>query len=118
MKALIPIAVLFACGAEPDAPTLSHFNKPVMFNTPEADAILKSMQIFPKHNPWNEDISSRPVAANSRQMVERIGANKRFAYNLDMSFIIVPADQKKVELKLVGYPDESDKGPFPIPDDA
>jgi hypothetical protein len=32
--------------------------------------------------------------------------------------VIVPPDQKKVDLKLVTYADESDKGPFPIPDNA
>jgi hypothetical protein len=35
-----------------------------------------------------------------------------------MGFILVPTDQKKVEVKLVGYPDESDKGPYPVPDNA
>ena len=34
-----------------------------------------------------------------------------------MTFILVPPDQKRVDVKVVGYPDESDKGPFPVPDD-
>ena len=29
----------------------------ILFNTPEADAVVSSMQIFPVDNPWNEDIS-------------------------------------------------------------
>jgi hypothetical protein len=33
-----------------------------------------------------------------------------------MGFVIVPPDQKKVPVKLTGYPDESDKGPYPVPD--
>ena len=33
-----------------------------------------------------------------------------------MGFILVPPDQKKIDVKIVGYPDESDKGPFPVPD--
>ena len=39
-------------------------------------------------------------------------------YNDDMGFILVPPDQKKVDVKIVGYPGESDKGPFPVPDNV
>ncbi len=92
--------------------------RPVMFNTPEADRILAKLQVFPRDNPWNEDISRLPVLKNSKQMIAGIGADKRFAYNLDMSFILVPGDQKKVPVKLISYPDESDKGPYPVPDNA
>jgi hypothetical protein len=35
-----------------------------------------------------------------------------------MSFILVPPDQKRVPVKLVSYPDESDAGPYPMPDNA
>ena len=117
MKALLVIAA-FTCHAEPEKPNLPDFDQPVMFNTPEADKILAAMQVFPRDNPWNEDISQRPVAANSNRMIAGIGADKRLAYNLDMSFIIIPANQQKVALKIVHFARESDKGPFPIPDNA
>jgi hypothetical protein len=35
-----------------------------------------------------------------------------------MNFVIVPANQKRVAVKILDYPDESDPGPFPIPDNA
>jgi hypothetical protein len=35
-----------------------------------------------------------------------------------MAFILVPPDQKRVDLVSVGYAAESDKGPFPIPDEV
>jgi hypothetical protein len=35
-----------------------------------------------------------------------------------MGFILVPPDQKRVPVKLVAYPAESDEGPYPIPDEA
>jgi hypothetical protein len=35
-----------------------------------------------------------------------------------MGFIIVPPDQKRVPVKLLDYPNESDPGPFPVPDNA
>jgi hypothetical protein len=34
-----------------------------------------------------------------------------------MGFVLVPPGQKRVRVQIKGYPDESDKGPFPVPDD-
>ena len=51
-------------------------------------------------------------------MVAAIGADKPLEYNLDMGFVIVPADQKKVAVKILDYANESDPGPFPMPDEA
>ena len=89
---------------------------PVMFNTPEADTILGALTVFPPDNPWNQIISQWPVHPNSKQIVGSVGANKPLRSNLDMGFILVPPDQKRVEVKITGYADESDKGPYPVPD--
>ena len=35
-----------------------------------------------------------------------------------MGFILVPPGQPRVDVKIVDYPDESDKGPFPVPDNT
>jgi hypothetical protein len=116
MKWLTPLVVFAALTQTgPEKPAIT---KPVMFNTPEADKILAALQVFPPDNPWNEDISKLPVHANSAKMIAGIGADKKLAYNLDMSFILVPPDQKLVAVKLVSYPKESDDGPYPIPDNA
>jgi hypothetical protein len=93
-------------------------SKPVLFNTVEVDRILAALQVFPPDNPWNEDVSTRPVLANSREIIAAIGADKRLAYNLDMAFVLVPDKQARVPVKILQYPDESDPGPFPIPDNA
>src|SRR2546423_1244247 len=45
---------------------------PTLFNTPQADAIVSAMQIFPVTNPWNEDISRRPLLANSGTMIAQL----------------------------------------------
>jgi hypothetical protein len=92
--------------------------KPVMFDTPEADAILSALEVFPPDNPWNLLVEDWPVHPKSKAIVGTIGRDKPFRYNLDMGFVLVPADQKKVDVKLTGYPDESDKGPFPVPDNV
>lgn len=51
-------------------------------------------------------------------MIAGIGAGKNLAYNLDMAFVLVPSDQKRVTAKILSYPAESDPGPYPIPDNA
>ena len=33
-----------------------------------------------------------------------------------MGFILIPKGQKKIDVKLLTYPDESDKGPYPVPE--
>jgi hypothetical protein len=101
-----------------ERPPMPPIARPVMFNTPEADRILAALQVFPPDNPWNTDISQRPRHPNSRRLVASVGEEKRLAYNLDMGFILVPPDQKRVPIRLTSYPDESDPGPFPVPDDA
>jgi hypothetical protein len=98
------------------AATMPKITKPIMFDTPEADAILSALEVFPADNPWNIVIEDWPLHPNSKNIVNSIGASKPFRYNTDMAFILVPPDQKKVELNTTAYPAESDKGPFPIPD--
>jgi hypothetical protein len=90
----------------------------VLFGTPEADRILETLQVFPPDNPWNQDISALPVHADSAAIIESIGRDKNLDYNLDMNFVIVPPDQKRVQVKILLYPAESDPGPFPVPENA
>jgi hypothetical protein len=116
--------------AEPDKhssgrllPPMPAITQPVLFNTKEADAILAALQVFPADNPWNEDISKLPVHPNSKNLIASVGAERPLQFNLDMGFIIVPPNQKKVDVKIganqgEGYPEESDPGPFPVPDNA
>jgi hypothetical protein len=113
------VSVGFAVAAAPrPRPAMPKITKPVMFDTPEADQILEALQVFPPDNPWNQDISGLPVHEDSASMIASIGPEKALQYNLDMNFIIVPADQKLVEVKILDYPNESDPGPFPLPDNA
>jgi hypothetical protein len=89
--------------------------EPVLFNTQEADAIVSQMQILPPDNPWNVDISRWPVHKNSAAIVASIGNDKPLRYNTDMAYVLVPPDQPRIEVAILQYPDESDKGPFPLP---
>ena len=118
--ALLAAAGLAALAIADDRvrPPMPKITVPVMFDTPEADAILAALQVFPPDNWWNRDISGLPVHPDSAKMIASIGPEKPIEYNLDMGFVIVPPDQKRVEVKLLDYPNESDPGPFPVPDDA
>jgi len=117
MRGLPLLLALIAGCSEPlpaAAPTV--IEKPIAFNTPEADSILADLKVFPLDNPWNLAVDEWPVHPNSDKIVATIGVNKPLRYNPDMAFILVPPNQKKIDLKAISYPDESDKGPFPIPD--
>ena len=104
--------------AERTRPPMPKITKPLMFDTPEADAVLAALQVFPADNWWNRDISALPVHEDSAQMIAGIGADKTLQYNLDMGFVIVPSGQKRIDVKLLDYASESDPGPFPLPDEA
>lgn len=90
--------------------------RPVDFCTPEADAILSKLRVFPEDHAFNQSIENWPRHPRSKEIVESVGADKPLRGNSDMGFILVPPDQPRVEVKIVEYPDESDPGPFPIPD--
>ncbi|HEX7086357.1 MAG TPA: hypothetical protein VF198_08330, partial [Vicinamibacterales bacterium] len=68
--------------------------------------------------PFNEDISDRPVHPDSDAIIASIGADTPLGYNLDMNFVLVPAGQPRVPVTVTEYPQESDPGPFPIPENA
>ncbi|MFO0815917.1 MAG: hypothetical protein U0796_22085 [Gemmatales bacterium] len=91
--------------------------EPVAFNTPQADALLQKLTIFPPDNAWNTKITTWPVSDNSMALVQSIGANLKLRSNYDMAFILVPPTQKLVPVKITSYPEESDPGPFPVPDE-
>ncbi len=102
----------------PEKKKIPVITKSVLFNNPQSDEIIKALQIFPPTSAYNEDISGRPVAANSSAIIKRMTSRSVLGYNLDMGYVIVPPNQKKVKVQIYSYSSESDPGPFPIPDNA
>jgi len=98
-------------------PSMTAVTHPIMFDTPEADRILEGMQVFPPDNPWNQDVSALAVHPRSSAIIASIGADKHVDFNLDMNFVLIPPDQARVEITPSLYPEESDPGPFPVPDE-
>ncbi len=134
LSRLLPAAVVLAalgCAPSADPPPdgpdrqerlrtakMPAFDKPVLFDTPEADAICSALEVFPPDNPWNTPVDDWPTHPDSKAIVASVGADKPLRYNPDMGFVLVPPGQKTIDVKLTEYPDESDKGPYPVPDDV
>jgi hypothetical protein len=100
------------------AARMPRLDQPIPFDTPEADAICSALEVFPPDNPWNLVVEDWPVHPNSKNIIASIGADKKFRYNPDMGFVLVPPDQKKVNVQLGAAAAESDKGPYPVPDNV
>ena len=80
--------------------------------------------VFPRSNPWNQRVDSRPVAANSAQIVDSIGAGTGLHADfgsglwegapIGIPITVVGHSQPKSRVSFE-YADESDRGPYPIP---
>lgn len=110
-----------------DLPVVS---TPTLFNTPEADTVLGAMQIMPVDNSWNEDISARPLLANSAAMITQIkadlaalgGGRQNLRLFTEMNYVLVPDSQPTQSIFFFNWPSESDRdggvspnGLYPIP---
>ncbi|HUR46786.1 MAG TPA: hypothetical protein VMZ27_12990, partial [Candidatus Saccharimonadales bacterium] len=89
-------------------PLLSVTNA-TLFNTPQADAVVASMQIFPRDNAWNENIAGRPILSNSAAMMALIfsdlATNRRtLRVFQEMNFVLVPTNQPLVPINFDTYP--------------
>jgi hypothetical protein len=109
-------------GGPPDDP-------PAPTPTPDLGpgASLHGKQLFPPDNPWNQDISTMPVDANSNNLISSIGMNTMLhpdfgtVYNgapNGIPYIVVAGTQSGVPINFTAYGDESDPGPYPVPTNA
>jgi hypothetical protein len=82
--------------------------------------------VFPPDNPWNRNIATAPLHADSGAIVARIQSiggdflHPDFGENPDygIPYVVVPADQPLVPIAFTAYGDESDPSPYPIPPNA
>jgi len=83
-------------------------------------------EILPADNPLNTDISKYPVHPNSDAFIASVGGDKGLHPDFGtvwagapngIPYIAVSGDQPKVPITFE-YADESDPGPYPIPDNA
>lgn len=122
MCTVLSIIILSAMGTRPAAAL------PPLQGTasPNDGPTIEGCAVFPPDNPWNQDISAEPVDPRSARYIASINAGGDTFLHADFGsdpdygipFIVVPGTQPKVPINYVEYGDESDPGPFPIPEDA
>lgn len=104
------LLLLATVPARAQSPTLS---------TPAGD-----VAILPADNPWNQDISTLPVNPRSREYLESVGLDKPLHPDFGtvwngapsgIPYNVVRGDAPRQSVEFE-YPDESDAGPYPIPD--
>jgi hypothetical protein len=81
--------------------------------------------VFPASSPWNQKVDALPVAANSAQLIASIGVGGGVhadfgngLYNgsrIGIPYVVVHAASTPKSHVTFEYADESDKGPYPIP---
>jgi len=80
---------------------------------------------FPDDNPWNQDVSNLPVDPNSDTLIASVGLTTGLhpdfgtVYEgapIGIPYVVVSGDQAKKSVSF-DYDDESDPGPYPIPND-
>jgi hypothetical protein len=106
------LTVVGTAAAADDAPTIK---------TPSGE-----LAIFPADNPWNKPVDKLPVHPKSDQFIASIGGGKGLHPDFGTVWNEAPSGipycfaapgQKRVPVKF-DYADESDPGPYPIPDNA
>ena len=88
--------------------------------------MIGNCPVFPADNPWNTDISKYPVHPNSAAFINSTGPEKPLHPDFGppyqgapsgIPYVIIHKNQRKVPVTFE-YADESDAGPYPIPDNA
>jgi hypothetical protein len=83
-----------------------------------------SCPIFPANNPINQEITHAPVSPDSAAYIASIGASLHlhpdFGRNpsYGIPYTVVGPRQHKVPITFTAYGEESDPGPYPIPQNA
>ena len=94
---------------------------------PGAGPHIGGCSVFPGDNPWNRDISSLPVRADSDEFIDSIGRDDHVHPDfgtewegapIGIPFVTVGESQRKVPIEFTAYGDESDPGPYPVPANA
>jgi hypothetical protein len=79
-------------------------------------ATIAGCQIFPANNVWNRRIDTLPVHMRSQDYILSGGLGKRLVVDPSMPLNVVGPDQPMVRIAKIEEADESDPGPFPIPE--
>ena len=84
---------------------------------------LGDVEVFPADNPWNQEVTKFKVHSRSKAWIDSIGADKPLfpCFGADyegspngIPFVVVEPNAPKQFIEFE-YPDESEKGPYPLP---
>jgi hypothetical protein len=99
----------------------------VPISTGRSASYLEGCPIFPADNVWNTPVDDLPVDSGSNAYIATIGAGRGLHPDfgsgtwaggpIGIPYTVVDGSQPEVEVDF-DYADESDPGPYPIPDDA
>ena len=114
--ASLTLLVLCACGG-----AASSLTDPA---TTDADTTsspaLGGRRVFPADNPWNADVSAQPVDPASATLIASCGVRNLhpdFGSVYGIPYVLAGSATPKRPVTF-DYDDESDPGPYPIPDGA
>jgi len=85
---------------------------------------LGGCRLFPADNPWNQPVEGFPVHKDSDRIIEAMGRYDPLHPDMiagtvyGMPYNIVGGDQPMVPVRMESYPDESDPGPYPLPENT
>lgn len=91
------------------------------------NASLHGKQILPPDDAWNHDVSKDPVDPHSLEIIKSIGSEKSLHPDFGtvwkgvpngIPYVVVSGLQPKVTVSFTDYPEESDPGPYPVPENA
>lgn len=92
----------------------------------DSDSDSDGCPVLPPDNPWNTDISGYDVHPNSDDFIAAMGADGHLHPDFGtvwagapngIPYVLVDSSTPMVDVAFM-YDDESDPGPYPIPDDA
>lgn len=77
-------------------------------------------QVFPPDNPWHWDVTGFKVHPDSAKFIANVGADREFhpdwGTKYGIPYAVVSGKAKKQKILEWQYGDESDRDPYPIPD--
>ena len=116
LVATLSLLSLMACGGS------DSLTDPPDSGTPDtsSSASLGARRVFPADNPWNTDVSAQPVDPSSATLIAACGVRNLhpdFGSIYGIPYVLAGSATPKRPVSF-DYADESDPGPYPIPDGA
>ena len=123
--AVVLLLLIHGCGNDGPVTPGNGTDNPAGTPALGPNASLNGKRPFPADNPWNQDVSNEPVDPNSTTLINSCGIRNLhpdFGTTFNgapngIPYVVVSGSQPRVNVSF-DYADESDPGPYPIPNGA